>query len=73
ALLRRLGLPVRLAEALPRERVLAAMAADKKNRAARVRFALPCDVGTMFRGEQWTVAAEEQAIASVLDRLSQRI
>jgi 3-dehydroquinate synthase len=69
-LLRRLGLPVRLAEALPRERVLAAMAADKKNRADRVRFALPRDVGTMFPGERWTVAAEEQAIASVLDGLS---
>jgi 3-dehydroquinate synthase len=69
-LLRRLGLSVRLAEALPRERVLAAMAADKKNRAARVRFALPRDVGTMFPGERWTVAAEEAAIASVLDGLS---
>ena len=69
-LLRRLGLPVRLAEALPRERVLAAMAADKKNQADRVRFALPRDVGTMFLGEQWTVAAEEEAIASVLDGLS---
>jgi 3-dehydroquinate synthetase len=70
ALLARLGLPVRLAEAVPRERVMAAMAADKKNRAARVRFALPRDVGTMFPGEQWTVAAEEQAISRALDRLS---
>ena len=70
ALLQRLGLPVRLEDGLPRDRVLAAMAADKKNRAARVRFALPRDVGTMFRGEQWTVAAEDRAIASALDRLT---
>jgi 3-dehydroquinate synthase len=70
ALLRRLGLPVRLEDGLPRDRVLAAMAADKKNRAARVRFALPRDVGTMYPGEQWTVAAEDRAIASALDRLT---
>lgn len=70
ALLQRLGLPVRLEDGLPRDRVLAAMAADKKNRAARVRFALPRDVGTMFPGEQWTVAAEDRAIASALDRLT---
>jgi 3-dehydroquinate synthase len=70
ALLRRLGLPVRLQGGLPRDRVLAAMAADKKNRAARVRFALPRDVGTMFPGEQWTVAAEDRAIASALDSLT---
>ncbi len=69
ALLGRLGLPVRLADAVPRERVMAAMAADKKNRAARLRFALARDVGTMFPGEQWTVAAEEEAISVALDRL----
>ncbi|MGE5230665.1 MAG: 3-dehydroquinate synthase [Deltaproteobacteria bacterium] len=69
ALLHRLGLPVRLGDTLPRGRVLAAMAADKKNRAARVRFALPRDVGTMFPGEKWTVAAEDQAIATALDSL----
>jgi 3-dehydroquinate synthase len=68
-LLRRLGLPVRLVEPLPRERVMAAMAADKKNRADRVRFALPRDVGTMFPGEHWTVAADERAISQALDRL----
>ena len=66
-LLRRLGLPVRLERALPRDRVLAAMAADKKNRAARVRFALARDVGSMFPGEHWTVAAEPQGIAFALE------
>ncbi|HTC23900.1 MAG TPA: 3-dehydroquinate synthase, partial [Gemmatimonadales bacterium] len=63
-LLGRLGLPVRLEQALPRAQLLAAMGADKKNRAARVRFALPRDVGAMFPGERWTVAAEEPAIAA---------
>jgi 3-dehydroquinate synthetase len=46
------------------------MAADKKNRAARVRFALARDVGSMFPGEHWTVAAEEQSIASALRGLA---
>jgi 3-dehydroquinate synthase len=71
ALLSRLGLPGRLDRRLPRDRVLAAMAADKKNRAARVRFALPRDVGTMYPGEGWTVEAEEGAIASALDRIGE--
>lgn len=70
ALLGCLGLPVRLADGLPRDRVLAAMAADKKNRAARVRFALPRDVGTMFPGEHWTVAADDQVIAAALESLT---
>jgi 3-dehydroquinate synthetase len=69
ALLRRLGLPVRIENALPRDRVLAAMASDKKTRAARVRFALPRDIGTMFPGEKWTVAVEDRAITSALDSL----
>jgi len=69
-LLRRLGLPIRLEHPLPRDRLLAAIAADKKNRAASVRFALPRDVGTMFPGEKWTVGAEDQMIASALDSLS---
>jgi 3-dehydroquinate synthase len=69
-LLRRLGLPVRMDRALPREQVLAAMTADKKNRAARVRFALARDVGAMFPGDHWTVAADEGAIASALDGLT---
>ena len=69
-LLARLGLPVRLERPLPQDRVLAAMAADKKNRAARVRFALARDVGSMFPGEHWTVAAEELSIASALEGLA---
>jgi len=66
ALLTRLGLPARLDRRLPRDRVLSAMAVDKKNRAARVRFALPRDVGTMYPGEGWTVGVEEGPIAAAL-------
>jgi len=61
-LLRRFGLPVRLAAPLPVGEVLAGMASDKKNRASAIRFALPRTVGVMERGEGWTVAAPEQVI-----------
>jgi 3-dehydroquinate synthase len=65
ALLERLGLPVRLAEALDPDRVMAAMASDKKNRAARVRFALPSQLGEMHAGA-WTQEAPEAAIREAL-------
>ncbi len=61
ALLERLGLPVRLAEALDPDRVMAAMASDKKNRAARVRFALPSRLGEMH-AEAWTQEAPDDAV-----------
>jgi 3-dehydroquinate synthetase len=61
ALLERLGLPVRLAQALDADRVMAAMASDKKNRAARVRFALPSRLGEMH-AEAWTQEAPDDAV-----------
>jgi 3-dehydroquinate synthetase len=61
ALLERLGLPVRLAESLDPERVMAAMASDKKNRATRVRFALPSRLGDMH-AEAWTQEAPDDAV-----------
>jgi 3-dehydroquinate synthase len=69
ALLARLGLPERPALPLARDRVLAAMAADKKNRTGTVRVALPRDVGAMFQGEGWTTAPPESALAASLDGL----
>jgi 3-dehydroquinate synthase len=69
ALVERLGLPAGVAHRLPRDRVLAAMTADKKNRAAEVRFALVQDVGAMFRGEAWTVAPPEAAVGAALNGL----
>jgi 3-dehydroquinate synthase len=69
ALLARLGLPVRLGVALPPERLLAAMASDKKNRAHQVRFALPTSVGRMDEGEGWTRAAPEAAIRKALEAI----
>ncbi|HEU4588507.1 MAG TPA: hypothetical protein VFS11_07655, partial [Gemmatimonadales bacterium] len=65
-LLARLGLPVTLAKPLPADRVLSAMAVDKKNRMSAVRFALPTALGEMHPGEQWTVAAPPEAIGSAL-------
>jgi 3-dehydroquinate synthase len=70
ALLERLGLPTRVREAIGEERVLAAMASDKKNRAGGIRFALPRAVGTMGEGPDWTTAAGEPAIRSALRAIS---
>jgi 3-dehydroquinate synthetase len=44
---------------------MAAMASDKKNRAARVRFALPSRLGDMH-AEAWTQEAPEAAIREAL-------
>jgi 3-dehydroquinate synthetase len=70
ALLQRLGLPGRLTVPLSLDRVIAAMASDKKNRASRIRFAFPRAVGVMERGDRWTSAAPEAAtriaLASIL-------
>jgi len=70
ALLARLGLPNGLDRRLPRDRVLAAISQDKKNRAATVRFALAREVGAMFPGEEWTVAPPEGAVAACLEALN---
>ena len=70
ALLSRLGLPSDLDRRLPRDRVLAAISQDKKNRAATVRFALAREVGAMFPGEEWTVAPPEGAVAACLEALN---
>jgi 3-dehydroquinate synthase len=45
ALVSRWGLPARVQPALPRPKILAAMARDKKNRAGRFRFILPTGWG----------------------------
>lgn len=65
-LLAQLGLPTRLAQPLAAEQVKAAMALDKKNRQATVRFSLPADVGTMFPGQGWTVAAPNGEVEAAL-------
>jgi 3-dehydroquinate synthase len=70
ALLERLGLPTRLGEPLPEERIIAAMASDKKNREGGIRFALPRGVGTMGAGPEWTTEAGEPAIRAALRAIS---
>jgi 3-dehydroquinate synthase len=66
SLLERLGLPVRLSVPLPAERLVAAMASDKKNRTREVRFALPTSLGRMDEGDRWTRSAPEAAIFGAL-------
>jgi 3-dehydroquinate synthase len=70
ALLERLGLPTRLKEPIAIERLLAAMASDKKNRGGAVRFALPRGLGTMGGGPDWTAEAGEAAIRVALGAIS---
>jgi 3-dehydroquinate synthase len=65
ALLTRLGLPTE-PPALSSDRLLEAMAIDKKNRESRIRFALPVSIGAMAPGEGWTVAVVAPAVRSVL-------
>ena len=65
-LLERLGLPVRLAASIDPERVVRAMGSDKKRRGAKVRFALPRELGAMDEGEGWTREAPDGAIREAL-------
>ncbi len=69
ALLTRLGLPTRLPAPPAAQAVLAAMATDKKNRRARIRFSLPETLGTMHREGGWTAAAPESVILEALAML----
>ena len=72
ALLTRLGLPVRVPEPVGPDAVLAAMGSDKKNREARIRFALPSGVGGMVEGEGWTVAAGQVEIRGAVEAIGVR-
>ena len=65
-LLGRLGLPVRLAEGVDIDRIIAAMASDKKNRAARLRFALPSGLGSVDGRGGWTQEAPDSALRYAL-------
>jgi 3-dehydroquinate synthase len=69
-LLERLGLPVRLAAAIDPERVVRAMGSDKKSRGAKVRFALPRDLGAMDDGERWTREAPDETIREALGAIA---
>jgi 3-dehydroquinate synthase len=69
-LLERLGLPTRVGEPVAAERLLSAMAGDKKNRGHEIRFALPRGVGAMGPGPDWTTEAGEAAIRAALKTIS---
>lgn len=70
ALLERLGLPTRVDEPVPADRLLAAMGSDKKNRGRAIRFALPRGLGAMGPGPDWTTEAGEPAIRAALQAIS---
>ena len=70
SLLERMALPVRLSHDVSIERVLEAMRRDKKNRMARIQFALPSTIGCMDDSSGWTRAAEEPAIGAALNAIS---
>jgi 3-dehydroquinate synthase len=69
-LLTALKLPVRLASPPAAGPLLAAMAADKKNRRATLRFALPASVGVMHPGERWTTAAPAHEVRAALGAIT---
>ena len=69
-LLVRLGLPVRPAEPIRADRLVSAMASDKKNRASQVRFALPCALGSMDPRDGWTRTVPESAILQALQAIA---
>jgi 3-dehydroquinate synthetase len=69
ALLQGLGLPTRVPGRLESGALLQAMASDKKNRSAQIRFALPSELGAMVEGEGWTVGAGEGEIRGALETI----
>jgi 3-dehydroquinate synthase len=69
-LLARLGLPTRLAAPLSTERLMEAMASDKKNLRARVRFALPRGLGVMDADAGWTREAPAADVREALAALT---
>ena len=67
ALFGRLGLPVRLPTALLPERLVTAMAFDKKNRDRRIHCALPAAAGVMAGGDgRWTVPVDHATLLAGL-------
>jgi 3-dehydroquinate synthase len=69
-LLGRLGLPVRLAAPLDETALVRAMAADKKNRGARLRFAFARALGSMDPADGWTWEAPEVAVRQALGTIA---
>ncbi len=66
SLLERLGLPVRLVNVPAPARILEAMGRDKKNRMARIHFALPSAIGCISTSGGGTTPADERAILGAL-------
>ena len=63
----RLGLPTEIPRSVSGTAVREAMGLDKKNRAGRVRFALPSGIGAATRsGGDWTLEIGDEALAAIL-------
>lgn len=65
-LLEQLRLPVERPDGASADQLIEVMRGDKKARAGEIRFALPKEIGAMYQKGAWTVAVEEERIASVL-------
>ena len=65
-LLGRLGLPQRLPRRLERAALLGTMTTDKKNRGARIHFALAERLGQMHRGDGWTTPVPAETIGAAM-------
>jgi 3-dehydroquinate synthase len=70
SLLERFGLPVRLREPVDSARLIGAMGRDKKNRGARIRFALPSALGSMENSDGWTRVAPDSAVRAALGTIA---
>ncbi len=69
-LLGRFQLPVRLEQPIDADRLVEAMGSDKKNREARVHFALPTALGAMEAADGWTRDAAAPAIRKALETIA---
>ena len=69
ALLGRLGLPGRLPPSLEWSALFGSMATDKKNRSGQIHFALPTQLGQMYREDGWTTPVAAEAIQAAMTAL----
>lgn len=70
ALLKQLGLPVRVTFRTNAERVRQAMARDKKNVAGQIRFAVPLEAGSMgARNGSWTIGFDDTTVDAGLSTI----
>jgi 3-dehydroquinate synthase len=68
--LRAANLPTAVPAGIPATTLVAATKGDKKNRGGAVRYALPCRIGAMSRGDGlWSRAVSDAVVLTVLKRV----